>query len=225
MEKFKKINYQKIIWYFTIFSIIGLIIETIYCYITTGKIESRKGLIIGPFCPIYGLGAATIIAFLDNSNKNKKQLFLRGFFFGSIIEYIISYILEAIYGMRFWEYSYLKYNLNGRICLIYSIFWGILTAILIKYLSPKIDKVLNKIKNKKIAIILFIFFIINSICTVWAINTYKNRVINNNQKIEIKNIKQYIEEKIFSNEIMSKTFPNLRMKNEKGEEVFIREYL
>ena len=225
MEKFKKINYHKIIWYFTIFSIIGLIIETIYCYITTGKIESRKGLIIGPFCPIYGLGAATIIAFLDNSNKNKKQLFLRGFFFGSIIEYIISYILEAIYGMRFWEYSYLKYNLNGRISLIYSIFWGILTAILIKYLSPKIDKVLNKIKNKKIAIILFIFFIINSICTVWAINTYKNRVINNNQKIEIKNIKQYIEEKIFSNEIMSKTFPNLRMKNEKGEEVFIREYL
>ena len=225
MEKFKKINYQKIIWYFTIFSIIGLIIETIYCYITTGKIESRKGLIIGPFCPIYGLGAATIIAFLDNSNKNKKQLFLRGFFFGSIIEYIISYILEAIYGMRFWEYSYLKYNLNGRICLIYSIFWGILTAILIKYLSPKIDKIINKIKNKKIAIILFIFFIINSICTVWAINTYKNRVINNNQKIEIKNIKQYIEEKIFSNEIMSKTFPNLRMKNEKGEEVFIREYL
>ena len=225
MEKFKKINYQKIIWYFTIFSIIGLIIETIYCYITTGKIESRKGLIIGPFCPIYGLGAATIIAFLDNSNKNKKQLFLRGFFFGSIIEYIISYILEAIYGMRFWEYSYLKYNLNGRISLIYSIFWGILTAILIKYLSPKIDKIINKIENKKITIILFIFFIINSICTVWAINTYKNRVINNNQKIEIKNIKQYIEEKIFSNEIMSKTFPNLRMKNEKGEEVFIKEYL
>ena len=225
MEKLKKINYHKIIWYFTIFSIIGLIIETIYCYITTGKIESRKGLIIGPFCPIYGLGAATIIAFLDNSNKNTKQLFLKGFFFGSIIEYIISYILEAIYGMRYWEYSYLKYNLNGRISLIYSIFWGILTAILIKYLSPKIDKIINKIKNKKIAIILFIFFIINSICTVWAINTYKNRVINNNQKIEIKNIKQYIEEKIFSNEIMSKTFPNLRMKNEKGEEVFIKEYL
>lgn len=222
----KKINFQQIIWYFTIFSIIGLIIETTYCYITSGQIESRKGLIIGPFCPIYGLGAGAIIAAFGNTNKNAKELFIQGFLFGSIVEYTISFALEAIYGMRFWEYSYLKYNLNGRISLVYSIFWGILTAILIKYISPKIDKIINKIPKKKtISIILLIFFILDNICTVWAIKTYKNRVINNNPQTEITNIKQYIEEKIFSNEIMSKTFPNLRMKNEKGEEVFIREYL
>lgn len=222
----KKINFQQIIYYFTIFSIIGLIIETAYCYITSGEIESRKGLIIGPFCPIYGLGAGAIIAAFENTNKNAKELFIHGFLFGSIIEYTISFALEAIYGMRFWDYSYLKYNLNGRISLIYSIFWGILTAILIKYISPKINKIINKIPKKKIiSSILLIFFILDSICTVWAIKTYKNRVINNNPQTEITNIKQYIEEKIFSNKIMSKTFPNLRMKNEKGEEVFIREYL
>lgn len=222
----KKINFQQIIYYFTIFSIIGLIIETAYCYITSGEIESRKGLIIGPFCPIYGLCAGAIIAAFENTNKNAKELFIQGFLFGSIIEYTISFALEAIYGMRFWDYSYLKYNLNGRISLIYSIFWGILTAILIKYISPKINKIINKIPKKKIiSSILLIFFILDSICTVWAIKTYKNRVINNNPQTEITNIKQYIEEKIFSNKIMSKTFPNLRMKNEKGEEVFIREYL
>lgn len=226
MENIKKIDIRQILWYFIIFSIIGLIIETTYCYITTGVIESRKGLIVGPFCPIYGLGAATIIVIFSNKNKNIKDLFIQGWLYGSILEYAISYILEAIYGIRFWNYDYLKYNLNGRISLIYSIFWGILTAILIKYVSPKIDKMIDKITKKKIVtIILIIFFILDAILTVWAIQTYKNRVLNNNQDIEINNIKQYIEEKYFSNETMRKIFPNLRIKNEKGEEVFIREYL
>lgn len=217
---------KQILWYFIIFSILGLIIETTYCYITTGIIESRKGLIIGPFCPIYGLGAATIVAVFGNTKKNKKQLFIQGIISGSILEYIVSYILEAIYGIRFWEYSYLTYNLNGRISLIYSIFWGILTAILITYISPKIDKIINKIPDRKIITIsIIIFFTIDVICTIWAIQTYKNRVINRNSIAEINNIKEYIEEKIFTNETMKKTFPNLRIKNEKGEEVFIREYL
>lgn len=43
-------------WYIVIFSIIGLIVETLYCYLTTGILESRKGLIWGPFCPVYGVG-------------------------------------------------------------------------------------------------------------------------------------------------------------------------
>lgn len=226
MEKIKKIDIRQILWYFIIFSVIGLIIETIYCYITTGVIESRKGLIIGPFCPIYGLGAATIIAIFGKTKKNVKNLFIQGFIYGSILEYVVSYILEAIYGMRFWNYTYLKYNLNGRISLVYSIFWGVLTAIFIKFIAPKMDKIIAKITKKKIVtIIIVIFFILDTILTIWAIKTYKNRILNNNQKIEINNIKQYIEEKCFSNEIMRKTFPNLRIKNEKGEEVFIREYL
>lgn len=54
-ETSKKLVHQ-IIWYTIIFSIIGLLIETIFCYLTTGVIESRKGLIWGPFCPVYGIG-------------------------------------------------------------------------------------------------------------------------------------------------------------------------
>lgn len=225
MEKIKRINFTQILWYFIIFSIIGLIIETTYCYITTGVLESRKGLIIGPFCPIYGLGAGTIVAIFGNTNKNKKELFIQGFLLGSILEYIMSYILESIYGIRFWNYSYLKFNLNGRIALVYSIFWGILTVVFVKFIIPKLNKLIDKIPKKKIiTIILVVFFILDTILTIWAIQTYKNRILNNN-KIEINNIKQYIEENLFSNEIMKKTFPNLRIKNEKGEEVFIREYL
>ena len=57
----KKITFHDVFWYFIIFSIIGLIVEMLFCYVTTGQIESRKGLIWGPFCPIYGVGGAVLI--------------------------------------------------------------------------------------------------------------------------------------------------------------------
>lgn len=70
MEKEKKLDFHQLFWYFIIFSVAGLIIETLFCYITTGNIESRKGLIYGPVCPIYGVGAVILICFLNRVKDN-----------------------------------------------------------------------------------------------------------------------------------------------------------
>ena len=119
-----KVTIHHLFWYFLIFSILGLIIETAFCFFGNGVLESRKGFIWGPFCPIYGVCGAALIFILDKLNcKGFVKLFIAGFIFGSIGEYILSYCLEAIYGTRFWNYEYLQYNLNGRICLTFSIYW------------------------------------------------------------------------------------------------------
>ena len=219
-----KISINQIIWYLIIFSIFGLVIETIFCYLTTGVLESRKGLIWGPFCPVYGVGATILIILLDRYNKKPVQLFIVGSIMGNVIEYALSYILEAMYGARFWDYSYLNWNLNGRICIAYSIFWGILAVILIKMIKPIIDKIINKIpNNRSIKIVITIFILIDSVATVWAVKTYQNRVISistQNKKIKII---QYIEDTLFSNEKMKKTFPNLRYIDELGKEHYIRD--
>ena len=70
MEETKKLNFHQILWYFIIFSIIGLLIETLFCYFTSGVIESRKGLLWGPFCPVYGVGA---VIFNDLANNRVKD--------------------------------------------------------------------------------------------------------------------------------------------------------
>lgn len=231
MKKEEKLTIHHIFWYFLIFSIIGIIIETLYCYITMGVLESRKGLIWGPFCPVYGVSAAILIIFLNKyQNKNIFQLFIYGFFVGSIAEYILSFGLEAIYGIRFWDYGYVNLHLNGRICLQFSFYWGALSVIIMKLIKPSIDKVIGKIpvKFRNISeIILMIFFTINCIFTVWGIQTYQNRVVYNKvNDIETSNIlikvQQKIENDYFTNERMSKTFPNLRIKDEKGNEVWVR---
>ncbi len=230
MEKEQeKYTLKQLLWYIVIFSVIGLAIETIFCYATTGVLESRKGLIWGPFCPVYGVGATILIVALSSYKKNGFKLFIVGCILGNIIEYGLSYLLEAMYGTRFWDYAYLDWNLNGRICFKYSIFWGILAVILIKFIQPYIDKIIAKIPNyKPLHIGVFIFLVIDCIATVWAVNTYQNRVAknyNNIENTEKKSIKQYIEDNLFSNKIMKKTFPNLRYIDENGKEYYIRNLL
>ena len=224
---------KQILWYFIIFSIIGLIIETAFCYITTGVLESRKGLIWGPFCPVYGVGATLLILLLHPYQEKPITLFLVGSILGNAIEYLLSFLLEAYYGTRFWDYSYLNWNLNGRICILYSIYWGVLSFILIRYGKKFIDHYIDKIPNTKtLHIIILAILIIDGLCTIWAITSYQTRigVEYYHKKVTTKQntfqtIKTKIEEKLFSDKIMLKTFPNLRYIDQEGNEYYIKDII
>ena len=122
MEKEEKLTIHQIFWYFVVFSVIGLFIETFYCYITTGVLESRKGMIWGPICPVYGVGTTILILSLNKyKDKGIIKLFFYGFIIGSIAEYILSYGLEVIYKMRFWDYGYASFNINGRMFAVFCL--------------------------------------------------------------------------------------------------------
>lgn len=219
--KENKITIHKVIWYVIIFSIIGLLIETVYCYITTGILESRKGLILGPLCPIYGIGAVILIILLDSYKKSKMKLLLLGALFGSIFEYICSYVMQVMYGSRFWDYSYTTFQINGRISLTYTIFWGILCIVLLKYIVPFLDKYIDKIPDKLDKIIIS-FLVIDIFITIIGISVYVDRAkLNNLGKENENNFLDYV----FNDKLMSFTFPNLRYVDSNGNEIFIKDIL
>lgn len=226
------INKGYIFWYLLIFSFLGLIIETLYCFSTTGIWESRKGLIFSPLCPIYGIGATILIYFLNKYKNNIGKLFLYGTILGGIIEYVISFGLEAVLGTRFWEYSYIASNLNGRICITYSIFWGILSIFLINIMKPLLDTAISKIPNKLrifIEIFLCIFIAFDFIITSWGVSVYRNRAIDEYYGRPSRYSNNIFIEKInndfFTNDRMKKIFPNLRFMDENNHEIFIRDIL
>lgn len=229
----KKINIHQLFWYFILFSILGLIIETIYGYYSMGVWESRKGLLWGPFCPVYGVGAIFLIFLLNHvDQKNYFKLFFYGALIGAAVEYILSYGLEAIYGARFWDYSYTKVHINGRICVSFSISWGILSIVLMKFIKPLIDKLINKINMKIKAsteIAIFLFLVVDALVTVWAINIYETRAVKQHyqEEMQYSNISwiKKIEEEYFTNERMQKTFPNLRTKDREGNQFFVRDLI
>ena len=101
------------------------------------------------------------------------KIFLLSFIGGSILEYIMSLGMEIVLGFTAWDYSNNFLNINGRICLLFSIFWGILGVLWIKFLYPQIEKLLSKISPKiykNLIIGLTIFLVLDIIFTVSCVN-------------------------------------------------------
>lgn len=243
--KKKKIGIYRIIAYFIIYSILGFLIETIYALVVYGKLESRQGFLYGPFCPIYGVGAVVIIYSLRNLEKNFHKLFLGGFIVGGAVEYLISVFGELVLNVQWWDYSDKFLNINGRICVAYCCFWGILTIYLLKVLNPMVDKLIKKIKGKfniknlkRFTIILAIFFILDAIISTIAVNAFSAKTIIEND-LPSKNRARYektynyfytnekrekIADKIWGEKIMIKIYPNLRITLEDGSMVYVQDY-
>ena len=122
--------FDKLVWIFVIGCIIGFIVETLWCYARGGKIESRKGLIYGPFTPIYGFGGVLLtLALYKVRKKNGFFVFVFSAIIGAAFEFVCSWIQEIAFGTISWDYSGSKLNLAGRINLQYAIFWGFLFSI------------------------------------------------------------------------------------------------
>ena len=144
------INHHKIFIILFVGSFVGVIIELLWCFLRNGYFESRAGLVYGPFNMLYGIGAAAItLSLYPFRNHGRWLSFLGGFAVGSVIEYLCSWFMEVTFGAASWDYSVLPFNLNGRICLLYSIFWGFLGVFWIKDLYPRMAKGILKIPNKK----------------------------------------------------------------------------
>lgn len=117
-------------WTFFLGAFLGVVIETVWCLLRYRKIESRKGLIFGPFNALYGF-AAVALSFSINFALKKTigNYFLIGVVVASLVEYFCSYFQEKTTGSVSWDYKDFKYNLNGRINLLYSLMWGLLTIV------------------------------------------------------------------------------------------------
>lgn len=151
-----KIPFKTIFVYFIIYSVLGFIIETIFGFVTKGTIESRQSFLYGPFCSIYGLGAIIFIPLLKPFEHSKWGTFIGGFIIGSLLEYVMSWIGEALYQIRWWDYSDQFLNLNGRICLAFSIFWGFAGIALMRWINPRVDKILEKISSKLLTVLVVV---------------------------------------------------------------------
>lgn len=154
-------------FYFAVYSFFGWICETTYCAIVDRKYVNR-GFLKGPVCPIYGVGALIVISILNPVADNIILLFLCGMILTSILEYFTGFLLEFIFNLKWWDYSEYKFNIKGRVCLLNSVFFGILSVVTVKFINPVIIKIIEGIPSNisiTMFIILFISFLIDTIIT------------------------------------------------------------
>ena len=177
IEKNKiKIDYNKnyeissIILFFFIFSFIGWLWE-VGLYLFRDGMFVNRGTMYGPWLPIYGTGCTVIILLtkFKSFRKTLKNPFLTFnivMLICSVIEYFTSWYIEATSGLRYWDYTGIFMNLNGRICLECSLFFGIGGCFCVYIVAPFLERKFQKIDKKKkltICTILIVLFASDSV--------------------------------------------------------------
>lgn len=111
----------------------------------------KRGFLYGIVCPIYGFGAVMLIIINDFMSKKTNSIILKMIVMGVLFtafEYIVSLVFELIFGIRWWDYTNEFLNFQGRICLQFSIVWGIAGGIFIQFLYKPLQKLIQKIRGK-----------------------------------------------------------------------------
>lgn len=199
---------------FFIYSFLGWIMEVTLRLITDKKFVNR-GFLLGPCCPIYGCGCILLNLLLYNYTNNILVLFILTMFTCSLLEYITSFLMEKIFKLRWWDYSQMKFNINGRICLETMTPFSILGVLAIKFATPFFITNINKLSEKTILIIsiilitLFIIDVIISLTIVFKLK-FVSKNIKKDSTLDIKNaIKKFIKNDIYVYERIIESFPNL----------------
>ena len=184
-------EFIRLLTYFIIYSFLGWVMESIVRTISEKKLINT-GFLHGPFCPIYGIGAIILFAFLDKFENNLILLFFVAIIVLTIWEYIVGWMLEKLFNTKYWDYSEQKFNIQGRVCLTNSICWGILGVLLVKYIHPFIQNIVLKIDNsilKYIIIAIAALMLIDAIISIVKVKNIKStleRVEKLNKEIKEK---------------------------------------
>ena len=155
--------------YFILFAFIGWLLETCFSFYALGHF-TKRGFLYGPLCPIYGWGALILIMFLGRYRKNNLKLFIYAAIVFTAFEYLVSYGMEALFSLKWWDYTEEFMNLNGRVSIFYTFAWGIIAILFINFIYPFFKKKLNILLSKSpykvqvtIVYILFTVFITDTV--------------------------------------------------------------
>ncbi len=201
---------------FLIYSIIGWLIEVV----NVSWIEKRfvnRGFLMGPYCPIYGVGGLLSYLLLRKYLDDPLALFMMSILIFSILEYVTSYLMEKLFKARWWDYSNKKYNINGRICLETMIPFGLLGCFAMYVLNPVLISMLEAIPNIVsiiLSIVLFIWFMIDVCISFKVIINFKNLAfsIRKDSTEEItKRVREVLSKKSILGRRLVNAFSNLKI--------------
>lgn len=206
VNKFDK--FIKVFIIFMIGSVIGYVVEMIVALVQNGYIESRQGLLYGPFTPVYGIGIIVYYIFFNKiKTRDKKIVFLLSMLIGGITEYLCSFIQEKVFGTISWDYSEWLFNINGRTTLIHCTYWGIAGLLYVSYIEPLIPKIENAIRNNHVRVItscLVICMVLNITISTMAALRQKERI----EDVPASGTLYMFLDKNYPNEYMDRVFAN-----------------
>ena len=210
-----------IFYFFFIIAFIGWIYESCFVSVKNHKLTNR-GFLNGPIIPIYGAGGTAIMLATNPFKEDLVLVFLSGMIVASVLEFVTSWLMEKLFHAKWWDYSDWKPNLQGRICLWASLFWGVLSVTMQLFIKPALDKLIGRIPLKEGSIAAYIIFTVFAADTVYTIictvqfdkKIAELRKMGDQLRVELKD--RYIESAnrfSFVEKRLVNAFPDLKFTN------------
>lgn len=188
------IEFYKIFYFFFLYCFVGWIWESSYVSVKNRRLVNR-GFLNGPIIPIYGTAATLIYLTFYNPSmimmvehtdwKGYVIIFFLGMIVASSLEFVTSFLMEKLFHAKWWDYSDIPLNLQGRICLPVSAFWGLLSVVLVKVLHPRMGQLIEWIPRavgEAVGYVILILFLTDLTMTVIA-TVQMDKKINAMQKL------------------------------------------
>lgn len=185
-------RYQEFCLIFFIYSFLGWFWETFPCSaIELDKIHNR-GFLLGPICPIYGLGASLSFGVLKNF-ESSLEIFIYSAFLSCLIEYIIGYLLEKFFHKRWWDYSNYPFQIKRRVCLYGLLIFGLANILIVKKLTPILLFSLSLSSDRLVDLLVISFVILFAIDLILTLNhlTHGFKTLNKVYEVIDDNLSDY----------------------------------
>lgn len=166
------------LFYFHVYAFLGWCVEVIYQQLKRGKFINR-GMLAGPYCPIYGFGMLLLISFTEPIDDNFFALLLASALFCTVLELAVGLTLDIIFHERWWDYSEEPFNIGGYVCLRFSIIWGIAGAVVMKELHPFVENLMEFLPDTLLVILtagLSVSILVDTVLTVVQIKGLDRQV-------------------------------------------------
>lgn len=137
-------QFYRFMYIVLIYGFLGWCGEVAFAAVRHGKFVNR-GFLNGPICPIYGFGVLIVTVVLRPISGNVLLLFLGSVVFTSLLEFVTGFILEHLFHEKWWDYSHVRFNVKGYICLRFSLLWGVAATLIVLFVHPSIMWLVSKI--------------------------------------------------------------------------------
>lgn len=127
---------MKLFWYWVIYSFLGFLLEVGFARVIRHPKKDRKCRLILPLCPVYGFGAVGILLLPGWVDRHPLVLWLLGGGIATGVEYSLGWFYEGTLGVKFWDYGKMKGNLQGRVCPVFGLIWGLLALVIRRWIQP-----------------------------------------------------------------------------------------
>lgn len=172
-------GFYRLFWVFFTASFVGVVLELVWCVATRGRFENRSGVIYGMFNPVYGVGGLIMtLFFIRRQERRDLHVFIENVLIGGSFEYLCSLGQEMIFGTVSWDYSAMRFNIDMRTNVLYSLMWGLIGLLWVREVYPVLSLMLARIPvhaGKALTIALFVGMLANMGVSSLAVYRWSER--------------------------------------------------